>query len=78
MTLKPSRGGIGIRLKTASVIFTKTIVPKKSPNKLAILNFENGLGYVSLTVHWQQVVRGAFLLIVVIIQASITKEKIIS
>ena len=43
-----------------------------------ILNFENGLGYVSLTVHWQQVVRGAFLLIVVIIQASITKEKIIS
>ena len=43
-----------------------------------ILNFENGLGYVSLTVHWQQVVRGMFLLIVIIIQASITKEKTLS
>jgi galactofuranose transport system permease protein len=34
-----------------------------------ILNFENGLGWISLSAYWQSVVRGLFLLIVVIIQA---------
>jgi galactofuranose transport system permease protein len=34
-----------------------------------ILNFENGLGWISLSAYWQSVVRGVFLLIVVIIQA---------
>src|SRR5215210_8287 len=34
-----------------------------------ILNFENGLGSISLSAYWQSVVRGAFLLLVVIIQA---------
>lgn len=34
-----------------------------------ILNFENGLGWISLSAYWQSVVRGAFLLVVVIIQA---------
>jgi ribose/xylose/arabinose/galactoside ABC-type transport system permease subunit len=34
-----------------------------------ILNFENGLGWISLSAYWQSVVRGAFLLLVVIIQA---------
>ncbi len=33
-----------------------------------ILNFENGLGWISLSAYWQSVVRGAFLLLVVIIQ----------
>ncbi|HEX2135146.1 MAG TPA: ABC transporter permease [Microvirga sp.] len=34
-----------------------------------ILNFENGLGWISLSAYWQSVARGAFLLLVVVIQA---------
>ena len=30
-----------------------------------ILNFENGLGWISLSAYWQSVIRGAFLLLVV-------------
>lgn len=38
-----------------------------------ILNFENGLGWISLSAYWQSVVRGLFLLSVVIIQSKITR-----
>ncbi len=34
-----------------------------------ILNFENGMGLVSLRAHWQSIIRGAFLLLVVIVQS---------
>ena len=34
-----------------------------------ILNFENGEGVISLSAYWQSVVRGAFLLLVVVLQA---------
>lgn len=34
-----------------------------------ILNFENGQGLISLSAYWQSVVRGAFLLLVVVLQA---------
>ena len=34
-----------------------------------ILNFENGLGWISLSAYWQSVIRGAFLLVVVVAQA---------
>ncbi|HET6806557.1 MAG TPA: ABC transporter permease [Frateuria sp.] len=34
-----------------------------------ILNFENGLGQISLSAYWQSVIRGAFLLLVVVMQA---------
>jgi galactofuranose transport system permease protein len=34
-----------------------------------ILNFENGLGWISLSAYWQSVIRGGFLLIVVVLQA---------
>jgi galactofuranose transport system permease protein len=34
-----------------------------------ILNFENGLGWISLSAYWQSVIRGALLLLVVAIQA---------
>jgi ribose transport system permease protein len=33
-----------------------------------ILNFENGRGFISLTVYWQTVIRGVFLLVVVLVQ----------
>lgn len=39
-----------------------------------ILNFENGLGWISLSAYWQSVIRGGFLLIVVILQAKITRR----
>jgi ribose transport system permease protein len=39
-----------------------------------ILNFENGLGHISLSAYWQSVVRGAFLLVVVIIQARLARR----
>jgi len=40
-----------------------------------ILNFENGMGWISLSAYWQSVVRGAFLLVVVILQAKINARQ---
>lgn len=37
-----------------------------------ILNFENGLGWISLSAYWQSVIRGAFLLLVVVLQSRLT------
>jgi galactofuranose transport system permease protein len=34
-----------------------------------ILNFENGLGWISLSAYWQSVIRGVFLMMVVIFQS---------
>lgn len=39
-----------------------------------ILNFENGLGWISLSAYWQSVIRGIFLLIVVILQAQLASR----
>jgi ribose transport system permease protein len=39
-----------------------------------ILNFENGLGVISLSAYWQSVIRGAFLLLVVILQAKLMRR----
>ncbi len=37
-----------------------------------ILNFENGRGWISLSAYWQSVIRGLFLLAVVVMQAKLT------
>jgi ribose/xylose/arabinose/galactoside ABC-type transport system permease subunit len=37
-----------------------------------VLNFENGMGWLSLSAYWQSVIRGIFLLIVVVIQSIYT------
>jgi len=37
-----------------------------------VLNFENGLGWISLSAYWQSVIRGIFLLFVVILQSRLT------
>ena len=37
-----------------------------------VLNFENGLGWISLSAYWQSVIRGMFLLFVVILQSRLT------
>ncbi len=39
-----------------------------------ILNFENGLGYISLSAYWQSVIRGLFLLVVVVLQARLVRQ----
>jgi ribose transport system permease protein len=39
-----------------------------------ILNFENGLGWISLSAYWQSVVRGVFLLIVVVLQTRLGRR----
>jgi galactofuranose transport system permease protein len=38
-----------------------------------ILNFENGMGWISLSAYWQSVVRGAFLFVVVVLQSRLAK-----
>ena len=40
-----------------------------------ILNFENGLGWISLSAYWQSVVRGVFLLVVVVMQAKLVAHQ---
>jgi ribose/xylose/arabinose/galactoside ABC-type transport system permease subunit len=37
-----------------------------------VLNFENGMGWISLSAYWQSVIRGGFLLVVVILQSQLT------
>lgn len=37
-----------------------------------ILNFENGLGSISLSAYWQLVIRGAFLFLVILVQTRMT------
>ena len=39
-----------------------------------ILNFENGMGWISLSAYWQSVVRGVFLFVVVVLQAKLSKQ----
>jgi ribose transport system permease protein len=39
-----------------------------------VLNFENGLGWISLSAYWQSVIRGLFLLIVIVLQAKISRR----
>jgi ribose/xylose/arabinose/galactoside ABC-type transport system permease subunit len=39
-----------------------------------ILNFENGMGWISLSAYWQSVVRGLFLLVVVILQSRLAAK----
>ena len=39
------------------------------------LNFENGLGWISLSAYWQSVIRGLFLLAVVMLQSKLTPRR---
>jgi len=40
-----------------------------------VLNFENGKGWISLSAYWQSVIRGLFLLVVVIIQSRLMARR---
>ncbi|MDB5522991.1 MAG: sugar uptake transporter permease protein [Rhizobium sp.] len=39
-----------------------------------VLNFENGLGWISLSAYWQSVIRGLFLLVVIVLQAKLASR----
>jgi ribose/xylose/arabinose/galactoside ABC-type transport system permease subunit len=39
-----------------------------------VLNFENGMGWISLSAYWQSVIRGVFLLIVVLLQVRLARR----
>ncbi|PBC09469.1 ABC transporter permease [Mesorhizobium sp. WSM3859] len=41
-----------------------------------VLNFENGMGWISLSAYWQSVIRGLFLLTVVLLQARLTRRRL--
>ena len=60
-------GGIGSVGATLSGVLLLGLV-------FNILNFENGMGLVSLRAHWQSIIRGAFLLLVVIVQSRLTQK----
>ncbi|MBB5458725.1 ABC-type uncharacterized transport system ATPase subunit [Paraburkholderia sp. Cpub6] len=40
-----------------------------------LLNFESGLGFISLSAYWQSVIRGVFLLLVIVLQACVLKQR---
>lgn len=40
-----------------------------------LLNFENGLGFISLSAYWQSVIRGVFLLLVIVLQVRVLKRR---
>lgn len=42
-----------------------------------ILNFENGRGWISLSAYWQSVIRGVFLLVVVVMQAKLAGRAVL-
>jgi galactofuranose transport system permease protein len=41
-----------------------------------VLNFENGKGWISLSAYWQSVIRGLFLLAVVLLQSRLARNKV--
>jgi galactofuranose transport system permease protein len=41
-----------------------------------VLNFENGKGWISLSAYWQSVIRGLFLLAVVLLQSRLARVKV--
>ena len=41
-----------------------------------VLNFENGMGWISLSAYWQSVLRGGFLFVVVILQSRLTRSAV--
>jgi ribose transport system permease protein len=41
-----------------------------------VLNFENGLGWISLSAYWQSVVRGVFLMVVVVASSGAARRPV--
>lgn len=60
----PLSGGNGSAVTTLAGVILLGLI-------FNILNFENGLGWISLSAYWQSVIRGLFLLVVVVGQAKL-------
>ena len=60
-------GGSGSVATTAAGVILLGLI-------FTVLNFENGKGWISLSAYWQSVIRGMFLLLVVLIQALMTRR----
>lgn len=61
-------GGIGSVVGTLVGLILMQLI-------FTVIVFENGLGTVQISSYWQSVIRGAFLLIVVLVQARVGKKK---
>jgi galactofuranose transport system permease protein len=61
-------GGAGSVLATLAGVFLMGTL-------FTVLNFENGLGVISLSAYWQSVIRGLMLLVVVILQATVMQRR---
>ena len=59
----------------AGSVFTSLIGAILLAVILNILNFENGHGQSSLSVYWQSVIRGGFLLVVVLLQSRLARRR---
>jgi ribose/xylose/arabinose/galactoside ABC-type transport system permease subunit len=57
-------GGQGSVITTLAGVFLLGLI-------FNILNFENGLGWISLSAYWQSVIRGVFLMLVVMFQSKL-------
>lgn len=59
-------GGLGSILATLAGVLLLGLI-------FNMLNFENGMGWISLSAYWQSVVRGVFLLVVVVLQSRLAR-----
>ena len=61
-------GGIGSVLGTFVGLLLMQLI-------FNVIVFENGRGTISISSYWESVIRGAFLLIVVLVQARVAKRR---
>lgn len=61
-------GGVGSVLTTLIGVLLLGLI-------FNVLNFENGQGVISLSPYWQSVIRGGFLLVVVIVQSRLARRR---
>jgi galactofuranose transport system permease protein len=61
-------GGIGSVLGTIVGLLLMQLI-------FNVIVFENGRGTMSINSYWESVIRGAFLLIVVLVQARVAKRR---
>ena len=62
-------GGVGSVATTLAGVFLLGLI-------FNVLNFENGLGWISLSAYWQSVVRGVFLMVVVMASSGSARRAI--
>ncbi len=61
-------GGVGSVMASLTGVLLLSLI-------FNILNFENGLGVISLSAYWQSVIRGLFLLVVVMLQSRMAMRR---